>query len=69
MTHYTHVSFLRDAQREDPCLCCSQCAGEIYPGEVYYDMGGAAVCRDCLELFSRRHFRDLRKQAPWGYAR
>ena len=66
MTHYTHLSFFRDAQAQSPCLCCSQCGGEVYPGEVYYDISGTAVCRDCLELFSRRHFRHCRKQAPWG---
>jgi len=69
MTQFAHVSFYHDPQTQSPCLCCSQCGGEIYPGEVYYDMGHFAVCRDCLELFSRRHFRHCRRQAPWRAAR
>lgn len=69
MTTYTQISYYRDTQQRLPALQCSQCGGEVFPGEVYYDIGGQAVCRDCLELFARRHFRHCRRQAPWGNAK
>lgn len=35
---------------------CTQCAGEIYPGEDYYRIDGQAVCADCLPAFAEEYF-------------
>lgn len=43
--------------RESPAACCTQCEGEIYPGEDYYRVDGRAVCTDCLPRFAEHYFR------------
>lgn len=65
MKTYTQLSYFRDLQQEPAVLTCSQCGGELYCGEVYYDIGGHTVCRDCLDVFARRYFRFCRRQAAW----
>ena len=32
-----------------PVAACHVCGGEIYPGEVFGDNGGRAVCLECVE--------------------
>lgn len=65
MTNYTQISYYRDMQSAPAVLHCAECGGELYAGEVYYDIGGRTVCRDCLSLFARRYFRFCRRQAAW----
>ncbi len=65
MKHYTQLSYYYDVQSTPAVLHCTECGGELYAGEVYYDIGGQPVCRDCLSLFARRYFRLCRKQAAW----
>ena len=50
---------LEDRQRQRPVCLCRECRGELYRGDVFYRIEGAAVCEDCLEAFARRWF------APW----
>lgn len=35
---------------------CSLCAGELYPGDPYFELDGRAVCEDCLGRYARRYF-------------
>lgn len=28
---------------------CTMCGAEIYEGDEYYDIGGDAICEDCIE--------------------
>ena len=44
-------------------MSCALCRGEIYPGDWYYRMEGAAVCEACLERFARRYFTGERRRA------
>ncbi len=37
-------------------LRCSLCAGELYPGDPYFELDGRAVCEDCLGRYARRYF-------------
>ncbi|MCD8160938.1 MAG: hypothetical protein LUE61_07140 [Clostridiales bacterium] len=40
---------LRDKQQDPPALYCSECGGEIYPGERYYLLHGEEViCNTCI---------------------
>lgn len=42
---------------------CDYCKGEIYEGDVYYDIDGKSICPDCLGRFSRRYFLDCARRA------
>ena len=46
-----------------PACTCRECGGMLYPGEVYYDICGQAVCRDCLPQLARKLFRNCRRVA------
>ncbi len=35
---------------------CALCAGELYPGDPYFELDGRAVCEDCLGRYARRYF-------------
>lgn len=69
MTDYTQISYYRDIQEAPAILCCAECGGELFDREIYYDIGGCAVCRDCLDVFARRYFRCCRRQAAGRAAR
>lgn len=60
--NYTQISYYRDTQTAQPLLCCAECGGELFDREVYYEIGGRPICRDCLYVFSRRYFRHCRRQ-------
>lgn len=47
-----------------PTFRCSQCGGEIFPGESYYDVCGEIICRECLEYFARRALSRYRRRCP-----
>ena len=51
-----------------PVCLCRECGGALFPGEIYYDIGGQAVCRDCLPQLARRLFRRCRRIAGEGDA-
>lgn len=62
MRKYIQISYYHDPQ-ETPASCiCQMCGGELYEGDVYYDMGGYPVCRDCLGQFARRYFQSRRRR-------
>jgi len=60
-----HMTYLRDSQEDIPRLSCCQCGGELFSGEVFYDICESPVCRDCLGVFARRYFRHCRRQVPF----
>lgn len=64
MRQVIHMTVLHDRQQEDPRFSCRQCGGELFSGEVYYDICEHPVCRDCLAVFARRYFRGCRRQVP-----
>ena len=39
---------------------CSLCGGELYDGDEFYAVNGAAVCEDCLADFAREEYRSFR---------
>ena len=49
----------------DPqCACavtaCTLCGRELYDGDEFYAVNGAAVCEDCLADFAREEYRSFR---------
>lgn len=53
---------LRFELTESTPLClCRECGGELFCGEVYYDVAGRLICRDCLPQFARRCFGGCRR--------
>lgn len=50
-------------QERYPARVCRECGGALFSGEIYYDIGGRAICRDCLPLLARRLFRRCRRAA------
>ena len=51
---------LTDRQQQWPVCLCRECRGELYRGDVFWRIEGAAVCEDCLEGFARRYFAPCR---------
>ena len=49
----------RDWQRE---LACALCAGELYPGDHYFELDGRTVCEDCLARYAKRYFAHRRRR-------
>ena len=49
---------------------CALCAGELYPGDPYFELDGRAVCEDCLGRYARRYFaaqlRRVGRDGPGG---
>jgi len=39
---------MKDYQDVEPRNYCSECFGEIYPKENYYDFGNRIVCVECV---------------------
>ncbi len=35
---------------------CGLCRGELYPGDLYFDLEGRMVCEDCLGRYARQYF-------------
>ena len=46
----------RDPQRRSPQAYCSLCGGELYPGDFYWSINGATVCRACLGDYAAQFF-------------
>lgn len=45
-----------DPQRRRSGAHCTLCGGELYRGDVYWVVNGAAVCRDCLGDYAAEFF-------------
>lgn len=42
---------------------CDYCDGDIYDGEIYYDIDGDKIHEDCFVEYCRNIFSDCRKEA------
>lgn len=43
-------------------MTCAICAGELYPGDPYFELEGRAVCEDCLSYYAMRYFAHRRRR-------
>ena len=60
MERYIFVS------RRERRTCCTACGDVLFPGEVYYDMGGAHLCEACMAFRLRRMLRPHRRQVAFA---
>ena len=60
MERYIFVS------RRERRNCCTVCGEVLFPGEVYYDLGGVDLCVPCMQLRLRRMLRPHRRQVPFA---
>lgn len=42
----------------EPVCTCSECDGEIYEGDTYYEVKGNIYCEECMEGFKKEAERD-----------
>ena len=47
-------------------MACALCAGELYPGDPYFELDGRAVCEDCLARYARSYFAHRRRRVSGG---
>ena len=47
-------------------LACALCAGELYPGDPYFELDGRVVCEDCLARYARIYFSHRRRRVSRG---
>lgn len=52
-----------DRQQAEIFAVCSYCGGEIYLGQLYYEIEEKLVCPDCLREFARAYFLGNRRVA------
>ena len=52
--------FPADPQGARAVTACALCGRELYDGDEFYAVNGAAVCEDCLTDFAREEFRSFR---------
>ena len=45
-----------DRQQAEVFAICGCCGGEIYLGQLYYEIEEKLVCPDCLHEFARTYF-------------
>lgn len=58
-----------DRQQTPSFAVCGWCGGEIYLGQLYYEIEGKALCPECLPAFARSYFLScLRTAMPYGKA-
>ena len=60
MKQYVYLS--RREECPAPVLRCMCCGGALFPGEVYYDLGGV-LCQACTDWYVARRLRPYRRQA------
>ena len=46
----------KDRQQIPAFAFCGVCGGEIYLGQLYYEIEEKLVCPDCLHEFARTYF-------------
>ena len=54
------TAFPTDAQCAHTVTVCTLCGRELYDGDEFYAVNGAAVCEDCLADFVREEYRSFR---------
>ena len=57
----------RQSQADRQQLCayalCGQCGGEIYLGQLYYEMDDRLVCPECLHAYAKSYFLSRQRTA------
>lgn len=56
MEAYRNGAMPADRQQEKVFALCACCGGEIYLGQLYYEIERTLVCPDCLREFARTYF-------------
>ena len=46
-------------------LRCGLCRGELYPGDIYFELDGRTVCEDCLGRYARIYFAPRQRRVAW----
>lgn len=56
-----------DRQQSPSFAVCGWCGGEIYLGQLYYEIDTMYLCQECLPTFARSYFlSSLRTAMPPG---
>lgn len=53
----------KDRQQEPAYDCCGLCGGEIYLGQLYYEMEDRLVCPECLHEYAKSYFLSRQRTA------
>ena len=53
----------RDRQQIPAFACCGVCSGEIYLGQLYYEMDDRLVCPECLPEYAKSYFLSRQRTA------
>lgn len=53
---------LQKVSADGDAVHCVLCRGEIWPGEVYFQLDGQRVCEACLERYARVYFAPQRRR-------
>lgn len=53
----------RDRQQAPSYGFCGCCCGEIYLGQLYYEMDDRYVCPECLSEYARSYFLSRQRTA------
>lgn len=52
-----------DRQQLDAYGVCGNCGGEIYLGQLYYEMEDRLVCPECLHEYAKSYFLSRQRTA------
>ena len=52
-----------DRQQEPAYAVCGCCGGEIYLGQLYYEMDDRLVCPECLHEYAKSYFLSAQRTA------
>lgn len=52
--------------QSNPAEQCRLCRGELYPGDLYFELEGRAVCEYCLGRYARSYFAAQLRRAGRG---
>ena len=53
----------RDRQQIPAFALCGVCGGEIYLGQLYYEMDDRLVCPECLPEYAKSYFLSRQRTA------
>jgi len=56
MNKHTNRAVPADRQQAEVFALCACCGGEIYLGQLYYEIEQKLVCPECLGEFARAYF-------------
>ena len=53
---HTNRKLPADRQRSPSFTVCGCCGGEIYLGQLYYEMEDRVICPECLHEYAKSYF-------------